>query len=331
MKKIYGAASIAALSSMVAIGTGAAKITVNTVECPGFSSIVVTTGSSGDVEITAQGADLASCLNPGTPNPDTPNQNDFDPVITNSSSITYQENSGNTITLNASDQDADTTGTFVFTKAGGADQAAFEINGNVLSFVAGSEPDYESPADTGNDRTYELTVQVSDADSTGSARTATKTFNITISNDPSDDPTGGGGSCPAVTAPDRVVDIGSWSNQSQLSGKHALANETVSFKFTATNNSAFFGYVEYAAATGVSDVATGMWFSECPGSQPPLAQNCSAGGFADGALWWSQGSTYCQLTPGQTYYLNVKNYPQEASRCNGGCGFHLAARNNGTP
>ena len=70
------------------------------------------------------------------------------------------EGSRSVATLAASDADTD-VGDLVWSKEGGADAAAFTLNGlGVLAF--GAAKDYEEPDDADSDGIYELTVQVSD-------------------------------------------------------------------------------------------------------------------------------------------------------------------------
>ena len=72
-------------------------------------------------------------------------------------------------TLTAKDQDtAETDLTWSIPTAGGADAGQFMLSsGGVLAFAAA--PDYENPDDADGDRTYEITVQVSDGDHTDTA------------------------------------------------------------------------------------------------------------------------------------------------------------------
>ena len=84
------------------------------------------------------------------------------PVITSAGSFAVAEGSTSVATLAASDADT-AVGDLVWSKAGGADAAAFALSGaGELAF--GSAKDFEQPDDTGADGTYELTVQVSDSD-----------------------------------------------------------------------------------------------------------------------------------------------------------------------
>ncbi|MGL5363385.1 MAG: cadherin domain-containing protein, partial [Bosea sp. (in: a-proteobacteria)] len=77
-------------------------------------------------------------------------------------SINYMENVGAAAvtTVVAADQDAATTLTYSI--VGGADSGKFTINATtgVLTFV--TNPDFETPTDSGGDNTYDVIVQVSD-------------------------------------------------------------------------------------------------------------------------------------------------------------------------
>jgi Ca2+-binding RTX toxin-like protein len=74
--------------------------------------------------------------------------------------LVISENVSAATTIKA--QDPDARAKLVYTIAGGADAALFQIDATsgALSFKAG--PNYEAPADGGNDNVYKVTVQVSD-------------------------------------------------------------------------------------------------------------------------------------------------------------------------
>ena len=89
------------------------------------------------------------------------------PVITTTSPILVPENETAVATLNATDQDS-AAADLEWSKAGGADAGQFMLSSaGVLAFAAA--PDYENPGDADGDRTYEITVQVSDGDDTDTA------------------------------------------------------------------------------------------------------------------------------------------------------------------
>ncbi|MHC1782747.1 MAG: cadherin domain-containing protein [Anaerolineaceae bacterium] len=87
--------------------------------------------------------------------------------------ISVAENTTAVTTVTASDGDASTTMTY--SKAGGADQALFNIDSGtgVLTFAAA--PDYDSPGDAGGNNIYDVTVQVSDG-----ALTDTQDIAVTV-------------------------------------------------------------------------------------------------------------------------------------------------------
>ena len=93
------------------------------------------------------------------------------PVITTTSPIFVPENETAVATLTASDDDtpiADLTWTIPSGADGGADADHFTLSeGGILAFSAAK--DYEAPDDADADRTYEVTVQVSDGTETDSA------------------------------------------------------------------------------------------------------------------------------------------------------------------
>ena len=81
------------------------------------------------------------------------------PVITTTSPITVQENRTVIVTLEATDSDDDPITGWSIT--GGADRALFSLtNDGVLTF--NTAPDYENPADSGTDNSYEVKVIASD-------------------------------------------------------------------------------------------------------------------------------------------------------------------------
>ena len=84
------------------------------------------------------------------------------PEITSATTFTVDEETTAVATLTATDADADPLMWSIPT-AGGTDAAQFTLSSaGVLAFAAA--PDYENPDDADGDRTYEITVQVSDGD-----------------------------------------------------------------------------------------------------------------------------------------------------------------------
>jgi hypothetical protein len=79
--------------------------------------------------------------------------------ITSGTSAAIAENNTNALTITASDLDGDV---ITYSIAGGADAARFTINAatGVLSFV--SAPNFEAPADAGNDNVYDVAVSATD-------------------------------------------------------------------------------------------------------------------------------------------------------------------------
>ena len=91
------------------------------------------------------------------------------PEITSAATFTVDEGTTAVETLTAEDQDtAETDLTWSIPTAGGADAGQFTLSSaGVLAFAAAK--DYENPDDADGDRTYEITVQVSDGDNTDTA------------------------------------------------------------------------------------------------------------------------------------------------------------------
>ena len=89
------------------------------------------------------------------------------PEITSATTFTVDEGTTAVETLDATDQDS-AVADLAWSKAGGADAGQFMLStAGVLAFAAA--PDYENPDDADGDRTYEITVQVSDGDHTDTA------------------------------------------------------------------------------------------------------------------------------------------------------------------
>ena len=86
------------------------------------------------------------------------------PEITSAATFTVDEGTTAVETLTAKDQDT-AAADLAWSKAGGADAGQFMLStAGDLAFAAA--PDYENPGDADGDRTYEITVQVSDGDNT---------------------------------------------------------------------------------------------------------------------------------------------------------------------
>ena len=89
------------------------------------------------------------------------------PEITSAATFTVDEGTTAVETLTAEDQDS-AVADLEWSKAGGADAGQFTLSSaGDLAFAAA--PDYENPDDADGDRTYEITVQVSDGDHTDTA------------------------------------------------------------------------------------------------------------------------------------------------------------------
>ena len=84
------------------------------------------------------------------------------PSFTSASSASINENDSS-FAYTASAQDVDAADSLTYSISGGADAAAFTLNAASLSFIAA--PNYESPADSNADNTYEVELQVTDAGS----------------------------------------------------------------------------------------------------------------------------------------------------------------------
>ena len=102
------------------------------------------------------------------------------PTITNTNTnISVQENQTSAFTVNASDAQGDT----ITYSLSGNDSSLLSIS-NVGVVTFNTPPDYENAGDANTDNVYEVTVMVSD-----SSLNSTKSFQITVTNDTSDDVT----------------------------------------------------------------------------------------------------------------------------------------------
>ena len=82
------------------------------------------------------------------------------PSFTSAATASANENDSS-FAYTASATDVDAADSLTYSISGGADAAAFTLNGASLSFIA--TPNYESPADSNQDNTYEVELQVTDA------------------------------------------------------------------------------------------------------------------------------------------------------------------------
>lgn len=106
-------------------------------------------------------------------------------IISAAAASVAEDGSRQALDINSQDQDTnDTEGNGLsYAISGGADQAQFVLDSatGVLSF--GTVPDYDAPADSNRDNTYEVEVTVTDR---GGLSTS-KTFSITVTNSTVDD------------------------------------------------------------------------------------------------------------------------------------------------
>ena len=118
------------------------------------------------------------------------------PNITSEGPFLVDEGETAVATLTADDSDTATTD-LIWTNTGGADSGKFSLTSEgVLTFIAAK--DYETPDDADTDRTYEVTVQVSDGTDSDMAELLVTLLNVT--------------ELTAITGPDSVTfPENSWS------------------------------------------------------------------------------------------------------------------------
>ena len=145
------------------------------------------------------------------------------PVITSATSFTVTENQTAVATLTATDADtpaADLTWSIPSGAAGGADGGKFTLSSTgVLAFV--SAKDYENPDDTDTNRSYEVSVEVSDG-----TQTDTADLTVTLAN-ANDAPTANAGADQTGIAPGATVTL---SGQ----GSDPDAGDTLTYAWTQT-------------------------------------------------------------------------------------------------
>ncbi len=112
-----------------------------------------------------------------TPAPGAFAQTTAAPVITSEGPFTVDEGETAIATLTATDADT-APGDLTWSRTGGADSDKFSLTAaGVLTFAAAG--DYEDPDDADGDRSYEVTVQVSDRDNTDTANLVVILANVT--------------------------------------------------------------------------------------------------------------------------------------------------------
>ncbi len=141
------------------------------------------------------------------------------PEVTGSTSFTVTEGETAVATLTASDEDTPSED-LAWSLAGGADKSEFALAaGGALSF--GSAKDYENPDDSGTDRTYNVTVQVSDG-----TNSATADVTVTLA-DRNEAPSADAGSDQTGIAGGATVTLSG-------SGSDPDADETLSYAWSQT-------------------------------------------------------------------------------------------------
>jgi hypothetical protein len=103
--------------------------------------------------------------------------------------------------------------------------------------------------------------------------------------------------------------------------------------FTATNNLEYRGRVSIAEVVGNESIPRRVWISSCPGGEA-ISPQCSGAGTGPVSVSWRQSDfripgVFCRLTPGSSYYLNVRN----TSRCpeNSVCAFYRSISTTDEP
>ncbi|MBD3647181.1 MAG: cadherin-like domain-containing protein, partial [Pseudomonadales bacterium] len=188
------------------------------------------------------------------------------PIITSGSTVSVAENSTLVMTLTATDEDLPGD-SLTWSKTGaGADDSAFTIVSDQLSFS--SAPDFESPTDTGTNNTYVVDVQVAD----GNGGTDTQTITVTVTDVNEAPSVALSGTVTSVAentgTPLKVADIvitddalqGTNGNALSLTGADASAFEIsgTDLQFKATTTLDFETQNSYSVAVAVDDDEVGV-------------------------------------------------------------------------
>ena len=298
-----------ATSIMLALGTIPLAVSAYTLTVNVDGSPTVYTVDSASFSSDANGALLeVTGLDTGG------GSGPYSPVFTSTGSYSKQENSGTTVgTVTATDQDGDGV-TFGF--GGGVDDSKFNLStAGALTFKAA--PDYEVPTDSGSNHVYNIVVTATDDSATNES--TNKSISVSVTNDTSDDPTGGGGNCDTsgVTVA-YGFDLNNPGSQTMVDVRRT---EIVSMPFTALSDPTAGGTFSIASTTGNSDVRREISVTQCPDTVFDISRSnmCAKTGTSSTVLKFQHdqlNSKRCTLEPGKQYYLNVRSTNCTAIKCN---------------
>ena len=135
------------------------------------------------------------------------------PMVMGTKAIDHAENAG-TALANASYSATDPEGANIIWSVGGIDKGFFAISsGGVLSFAA--EPDFEAPADSGEDNVYNVIVRATEEDDVDPL---TGSLAVTVTVTPVDE-------APVITGPKRVDDYPENSLTTRVVGRRYMAED----------------------------------------------------------------------------------------------------------
>ena len=227
----------------------------------------------------------------------------YAPIFTSPSTYSLQENTTAVGTVSATDQDGDAVS---YSLAGGSDQALFNLIGDALSFK--TAPDFE---DASHGTAYN--VQVSAVGTTGTTveETTTKSITVNVTNDTSDDSTGGGGSCGALPSGAQLAyaipDIENPGGTTVIRHRSTIK----AMGFVTTDRVNYQGQFSFAAFSGTETVNRNIWISECPGVPFTSVESlCRKSGKANAVVNWGQATSAtwdCELELNKQYYINIQN------------------------
>ena len=99
--------------------------------------------------------------------------------------------------------------------------------------------------------------------------------------------------------------------------RYPLGFEIKSTSFSMPGGLDFAGAMVFVSTTGNSGVSRRVWVSECPGGPPVNDPRCESTGtsITQVRIYAQANPSYCSLSPGSLYYLNVQNLGCVVDRC----------------
>jgi hypothetical protein len=167
------------------------------------------------------------------------------PVISGGATASVVEGASVALDVDATDANGDTP---TYSISGGADAGLFSIDGATGVVTFDTAPDFENPTDAGGDNVYNIQVTATDPGGLSDSQN----YAITVTDDPSDNPVGGG---PVLNFAVLDDDKSQIDNLLQAGDSYVLGDLGGSIEFTGTVSDGTIGSVlleiENAAGTVV--------------------------------------------------------------------------------